>query len=71
MLSLVSSKRFAAKVIWGSCALGFKNKILEAWSRMLRMSHAIVSAKYSGKIQVRCVAVWITFPLCASGSRKI
>ena len=30
---------------------------------MLRMSHAIVSARYSAKIQVRCVAVWITFPL--------
>ena len=38
---------------------------------MLRMSHAIVSARYSAKIQVRCVAVWITFPLCGSGSRLV
>ena len=31
--------------------------ILEALPKMLRMSHAIVSARYSAKIQVRCVAV--------------
>ena len=38
---------------------------------MLRMSHAIVSARFSAKIQVRWVAVWITFPLCGSGSRLV
>ena len=38
---------------------------------MLRMSHAIVSARYSAKIQVRCVAVWSTLPLCASEFRLV
>ena len=40
---------------------------LESWPRILRMSHAIVSARYSAKVQVRCVAVCRTLPLCASG----
>ena len=31
--------------------------LVKVWPRMLRMSHAIVSARYSAKIQVRCVAV--------------
>ena len=37
--------------------VSLSNRILEAWPKMLRMSHAIVSARYSAKIQVRCVAV--------------
>ena len=31
----------------------------------------MVSARYSAKIHVKCVAVWIIFPLCASGSRLV
>ena len=60
-------QNFGVKSGWVSLS----NKILEAWSRILRMSHAIVSARYSAKIQVRCVAVWMTLPLCASGSRLV
>ena len=37
--------------------MSLSNRILEAWPQILRMSHAIVSARYSAKIQVRCVAV--------------
>ena len=34
-----------------------KEDLIVVWPKMLRMSHAIVSARYSAKIQVRCVAV--------------
>ena len=50
-----------------SCWMSLSHKILESWPRILRMSHAIVSARYSAKIHVRWVAVWRTFALWASG----
>ena len=47
--------------------VSLSKRISESWPSILRISHAIVSARYSAKIQVRCVAVWTTLPLCASG----
>ena len=60
-------QNFGVRSNWVSLS----KRILVAWPKMLRMSHAIVSARYSAKIQVRCVAVWSTLPLCASGSRLV
>ena len=72
--ALFSSSRYSGRIQNFGVKSGWvslSNKILEAWSRILRMSHAIVSAKYSAKIQVRCVAGWMTLPLCVSGSRLV
>ena len=60
-------QNFGVRSNWVSLS----KRILVAWPKMLRMSHAIVSARYSAKIQVRCVAVWSTLPLCASGFRLV
>ena len=54
--------------------VSLSNRILESAPGILRMSHAIASARYSVKIQVRCVAVcgtlpffvWISVELCMS-----
>ena len=72
--ALLRNSRYSGKIQnFGvrSSWVSLSNKILEAWPKILRMSHAIVSARYSAKIQVRCVAVWRTLPLCASGSRLV
>ena len=72
--ALLRNSRYSGKIQnFGvrSSWVSLSNRILEAWPKMLRMSHAIVSARYSAKIQVRCVAVWRTLPLCASGSRLV
>ena len=42
--------------------MSLSNRIFEAWSKILRISHAMVSARYSAKINVKRVAVWIIFP---------
>ena len=60
-------QNFGVRSSWVSLS----KRILELWPRILRMSHAIVSARYSAKIQVRCVAVCRTLPLCASGYRLV
>ena len=61
------SQNFGVRSSWVSLS----KRILESWPRILRMSHAIVSERYSAKIQVRCVAVCRTLPLCASGYRLV
>ena len=47
-----------------------RNKMVNAFASRYYAS-AMVSAKCSAKIHVKCVAVWITFPLCASGLRLV
>ena len=52
-------------------SMSVSNRIFESWSKILRISQAMVSARYSARINVKCVAVWITFPLSALGSRSV
>ena len=58
-----NSQNFGVRSSWVSLS----KRILDSWLSILRMSHAIVSERYSAKIQVRCMAVCRTFLLCASG----
>ena len=43
-------------------SVSVSNRIFEAWSKIPRISHAMVSARYS----MRGCSVWIIFPLCAA-----
>ena len=68
---LRNSCKAGSKTLVSTEVQSVSNRIFETWSKILRISHAMVSARYSASINVKCVAVWIIFPLCASESRLV